>query len=783
VVAQQFLEGTVRIWYCTPMARCARILISLVLLAAACGGPPPTRLDRLYRGLDESLPAIDPTILEGRRILVDPGHGGRFRGTMGRDSLEESSVNLGVSLYLWGLLRESGAEVYLTRAIDKDFLSEADSSLASDLQARVAMADSLEPDIFISIHHNAQPQRDPGTNMVETYYKAGDPASLDLAFSIHRHLMRNLGIETGEVRQGNYYVLRENDIPSVLGESSYLTHPEVENKVKLSDVQRLEAEAYFLGILDYFGRGIPRIAAAPFDSVQTEVPTLAWLLSDDGGDGIDPDGIDVTVAGTPVTPWQEPSPGGLQVWYSLDRDAPNGAYTVSMLARNMGGNTSHVHHTDFVLELAAQTAVFDVTPATLPPGTPGVARVRVRLLDRRGLPIAPGTRVSAAIPGNAADIPGTTDAAGVFEFPVRHGADGAVTVAVTCGDTGFRHSIERTGRPSSGVQVPPPPMWETFVLVDATSGTPVDEAVIGNSTRVPEHAGDGRYYTYAPPGRVHARGYLPWAGSIDGDTLALTPWFGGVLHGRRFVLDPEGGRSTEVGAGKLGLSANAVNLRVARYLAGYLRDAGADVLMTRVNEEIRTPEDIARNTNRWGADRYIEIRHRAAPSDSALSVTVYHFPGSRTGTRMAGEMARAISRRTGAPARPPASIVTYPLQQTACPAIVVGYPSIANIEEELRLDTSRYLREQAYGAFVGILEHFAAPDTAVVAVTVSGPDTDGWSIVLDDTWTLVTGSTGTVQFAGIGTGVHRLTAARGQSHHALTATVETDSLRVIIPVQ
>ncbi|MCH7548639.1 MAG: IS5 family transposase, partial [Candidatus Krumholzibacteriota bacterium] len=79
----------------------------VVAVIVACGGPPSTRLDRLYRGLDEALPRVDPMILDGRRILVDPGHGGFYRGTMGRDSLEESSVNLGVSLYLWGLLTEA----------------------------------------------------------------------------------------------------------------------------------------------------------------------------------------------------------------------------------------------------------------------------------------------------------------------------------------------------------------------------------------------------------------------------------------------------------------------------------------------------------------------------------------------------------------------------------------------------------------------------------------------------------------------------------------------------
>ena len=175
-----------------------RVAAALVLLAlTACGGPsrvetPP--VESLYRGLEDPLPRIEPDLLAGFSVLIDPGHGGSFHGTVGPDSLHEAHVNLGVALYLWGLLHDTGARVALTRATDRDFLTAADSTLTSDLQARVDLADSLQPDVFISIHHNAQPQRDPTMNRVETYYKAGDPASLDLGFAIHRHLMRNLGI-------------------------------------------------------------------------------------------------------------------------------------------------------------------------------------------------------------------------------------------------------------------------------------------------------------------------------------------------------------------------------------------------------------------------------------------------------------------------------------------------------------------------------------------------------------------------------------------------------------
>ena len=60
---------------------------------------------------------------------------------------------------------------------------------------------------------------------VLAFDRAGDPASLDLAYAVHRHLMRNLGIDDGEVRQGNYLVLRESTAPAVLGARGSSTHP------------------------------------------------------------------------------------------------------------------------------------------------------------------------------------------------------------------------------------------------------------------------------------------------------------------------------------------------------------------------------------------------------------------------------------------------------------------------------------------------------------------------------------------------------------------------------
>jgi N-acetylmuramoyl-L-alanine amidase len=770
-----------------------RIVLAAALAAGltadfvACGGPSKTRrLDRLYRGLSESLPQIDPSVLKGRRIVIDPGHGGHFRGTVGRDSLEESSVNLGVSLYLWGLLREAGADVYLTRAIDRDFLTGEDSTLASDLRARVAMVDSLVPDVLISIHHNAQPERDPSRNLVETYYRAGDPASLDLAFAVHRHLMRNLGIERGEVRQGNYLILRESTSPAVLGESSYLTHPPVEEKLKLSNTQKLEAEAYFLGILEYFERGIPRIRCiSPSDSSYEEVPALVYALEDDGGSGIDPDGVTLLLNGRPVAPVIAGA-ASTGVSFLPPWDLPNGSYEATLTARNIGGNTSPVNARHFTVDFPPALAAFDAVPKALPPAG-GVVLLRARLLDRRGLAIADGTEVEATTVGRE-DTVRAAVAGGRIDWSTRVAAGTeTMSIALLCRGQRFETTLKTAGNTESSTQA--------FFLRDELTGLPVTEASIfasGDSIPV-TGSPTGTYLHTSPQPRqvdptdslevvvtIVAPGYRPYVRDATGlgrstvDTLEMTPWFDGALHGLRFVLDPEGGPPSRSGIGSLGLSGSYANLQVSRYLAGYLRAAGSRVLLIRTNEEVRTPEDVARMTNRFRANRYIEIRHRSADPENGLVVKTLHFPGSKSGGLMAESVLDIMSRRLDRPAQGPTETVTYPLQQTACPAIVVEAPAISTLDEELRLAESWYQREQAYSIFVGILDHYGVTDSGVVEVTLGGSTVVNWTVTVDNAWTLVTGHSGRVVFEALPLGKHVVRAVNRHYRFSRSVEIETD---------
>lgn len=98
--------------------------------------------DRLYfyeRHPDAS------TLIRLRRILIDPGHGGKDPGAIGPGGVLEKDVTLMLAKALADNLKNSEFRVFLTRSDDR-FVS---------LEQRAQMAATFEADLFLSIHTNA----------------------------------------------------------------------------------------------------------------------------------------------------------------------------------------------------------------------------------------------------------------------------------------------------------------------------------------------------------------------------------------------------------------------------------------------------------------------------------------------------------------------------------------------------------------------------------------------------------------------------------------------------
>jgi N-acetylmuramoyl-L-alanine amidase len=174
--------------------------------------------------------------LEGRRIVVDPGH--PPAGAMGPSGFREAQANLAVALKLRELLQAKGATVIMTRTTDS----------AVDLWPRVKLADTVNAELLVSIHNNALPDGlNPFTNSGSSVFY-NQPRSVPLAMAVQRALVRRLGIRDLGVSRGDLALVRPTWMPSVLTEGLFMMLPQQEAALRSEAGQALYAEAVFDGI-------------------------------------------------------------------------------------------------------------------------------------------------------------------------------------------------------------------------------------------------------------------------------------------------------------------------------------------------------------------------------------------------------------------------------------------------------------------------------------------------------------------------------------------------------
>jgi N-acetylmuramoyl-L-alanine amidase len=179
--------------------------------------------------------------LTGLTVAVDPGHGGSNVGALGALGIQEKKINLETALVLKEKLEEAGAKVLLSRQGDK-----YEENVERPLRAIRAGAD-----LFLSLHCNSislagDPLAASGVS-VYTRYEAFQP----LAQSLYSRLV-SMGLkEYGMVGSFNSSVVKFSEIPSVLIELAFLSHPEDEAKLIDPEFRSRAAEAIVQGLLDF----------------------------------------------------------------------------------------------------------------------------------------------------------------------------------------------------------------------------------------------------------------------------------------------------------------------------------------------------------------------------------------------------------------------------------------------------------------------------------------------------------------------------------------------------
>ena len=186
--------------------------------------------------------------LTGCKICVDPGHGGSDPGASGYDGAgypDEKDFNLNVSLALRDLLEGDGAAVVMTRTEDIDV----------NLSERCRIANENNTDIFVSIHCNSY--TDETVNGTETYYHTSltaNSAAANLSNFIQDELIQHLNRTNRGVKQADYYVLRETNMPATLTELVFISN-KIEFELMCKAIFRQDcAYAVYHGICSNFSQ-------------------------------------------------------------------------------------------------------------------------------------------------------------------------------------------------------------------------------------------------------------------------------------------------------------------------------------------------------------------------------------------------------------------------------------------------------------------------------------------------------------------------------------------------
>lgn len=187
--------------------------------------------------------------IKGKKITIDPGHGGSDPGAIGKNGTTEKESNLKIAMKLRDYLSEKGAIVSMTRTSDVDVYGVSATD-AQELQARVDVAENNAADLFVSLHCNASTNRD--VSGMTTYYYPKTNYDKVIAKAVQDRLIKNFGLDDLGIRQASFYVNKRSSMPSVLVEMAFLSNVKEEKLLRSNWFQTKMANTIAEGIEDYF---------------------------------------------------------------------------------------------------------------------------------------------------------------------------------------------------------------------------------------------------------------------------------------------------------------------------------------------------------------------------------------------------------------------------------------------------------------------------------------------------------------------------------------------------
>ena len=710
----------------------------------------------------DSIVAMSRPFLQGRKIFLDPGHGGEDRANRGPggDAIE-ADVNLRVGLALREFLSEAGAVVTMSRT--------KDTTVALGERPLLAVARGAE--IFVSLHHNATGSVDYITNYCSTYYHAREgtpeyhPANHDIARYIQRdvsYAMRNASPPFSPTFDGTlsdydiypnsgFAVLRQNPLPAVLIEGSFFTHPPEERRLADAEFNRIEAWGIFLGLAKYFRAGVPQLSMLSDSVCTVPQPTIVLSLLPRGD--VDTRTLQLFLDGSPADVDVSESSGLATI--ILHRDLIGGIHEVSGWVRNKAGNSSWPFKKRIIVMLPPAALTLTAEPSTLPTDSRAFARIQCSASDANGHPVADGSNIRFV------DRNGSLDTV----ISTTHGSASLYINSITTRDSLV--ILAGSGTVTSSIRLPIQKRSEETYLTgmvrsraDSLPVSGADFALFADLNAPRPRStwstwDDGRYIRYESIPEsvtifVHRPGFLVRRLTLGHPTAFLelnfwmTPVAGSVLSGKTFLIDA---RYRKDEPGSLG-----INVAVASQFCSLLQTAGANA--TLIADSNLTEQARAELSAHYPKGMYIRI-DAASPFTEVGAHIYWNIPNRL----FAGNLVAGVCALTRLDSSGVEGSRERFYRDVAMGAITISIPSVSsgyyNDRPEIKTGSI------AWGLFRGTLkaDGFVTGSAGRFRVTQDGAPAVGVPVTLDGTFTQLSGSNGIVDFFGLYTPESTIAAA------------------------
>ena len=219
---------------------CIAVLIALII--QHFGTQPASAYDG---AAPQKTQTADLNVLDGKSIVIDPGHGGFDPGAIGATGIREEELNLKVAKLLQQGLEDQGAQVIMTRSTD-DAIAETKNE---DMAERRRIIEESGSDIVISIHMNSHTDTTISGPLV--LFMPGSDKGQQLAEDIMGCINDTLNAE-GKARGEDLYVLKSGNQPCVLVECGYISNAIEEANLARPEYQQKIADAILKGAADFF---------------------------------------------------------------------------------------------------------------------------------------------------------------------------------------------------------------------------------------------------------------------------------------------------------------------------------------------------------------------------------------------------------------------------------------------------------------------------------------------------------------------------------------------------